>query len=325
MKREISIFAAADVHMFRGESRLKEILELVAADGVACAPDSVLLGGDLVGKAGPPKQPGSGAGPRPPEHRPGPLLHEQDRERNPVFRLDEIRADIAAVFPDAAPFLTYGSHDKNEEGGGSGFFSGPADRDGYSLYGVSFCQMRYATDAQREEAEYDGIDRFDPFGACGEVAAANFLAWTKGISDRRPVFVMSHLPVHRHRQDNLGAAAWCKALNAAAKERTVVMFFAHNHTAEYHTTLDRQFYLVPKGATMAVQGADREESFETKLGFTYLNAGYILKGCGTLLTLRDGSGDGIYDELIIQRYAADPKDTAFGDTGFVSPHVISLR
>lgn len=324
MKRDISVFAAADVHMFEGESRLNEVLRLVAADPGAAAPDAVLLGGDLVGKAVPPKKPNDAGGHMPPRRPPHPSP-EHDRQRNPVFRLDEIRREIAAVFPHAAPYLTYGSHDKNEADGGTGFFTGPAERDGYALYGISFCQMRYAVDAQREEAGYDGIDRFDPLGSCGQTAAASFLAWARSLPDHRPVFVMSHLPIHRHRRDNLGAEAWCRALNEAGKTRTVVVFFAHNHTAEYHTALDRQFYLVPAGTVMEIQGAQREESLEAELRFTYLNAGYILKGCGTLLTLHDADGNGTYDKLTIQRYTCRPEDALFGDTGFTSPYTITLQ
>lgn len=324
MKTDVSIFTAADVHMFEGESRLKEVLHLVAADPRAVTPDAVLLGGDLVGRAVPPKKPG-GAGGHMPPHRLPPPSPEHERERNPVFCMEEIRREITSIFPDTAAYLTYGSHDKNEVHGGAGFFSGPANRDGYYLYGISFCQMRYATDTQREEAGYDGIDRFDPLGSCGETAAANFLAWARGLPDHRPVFVMSHIPMHRHRRDNLGAAVWCRALNEAGKTRTVVVFFAHNHTAEHQTALDRQFYLVPTGAVMEVQGDQREESFETRLDFTYLNAGYILKGCGTLLTLRDEDGDGTYDKLTVQRYTCCPEDASFGDTGFVSPYTITLR
>ena len=303
MSGTFSIFAAADIHAAAGWGRLREVLSLVSAEGIH--PDAVLLGGDYVGGGPPPKDPDDAA--------------EQRRWR-PPFRLGDLHAEVVSVFGETTScFFTYGSHDRNEERG-RGFFCGPAELEACHLYGVSFCQMRFADDAQREAATppYDGIDANEPTGGSAEPAAAHFLEWCASLTDHKPVLVMSHMPLQANRPDNRGAAIWCEALNAAAQSRDILVLYAHNHSAEQKFASDRRYYYVPAGSTMPVQGREKEERPVLPVCFTYLNAGYILNGCGTLLTF---SGSAV----TVRRFAANPADTAFGDTGYQSPLTISLR
>ncbi|MBR1496747.1 MAG: hypothetical protein IJ617_03905 [Oscillospiraceae bacterium] len=231
-----------------------------------------------------------------------------------------MRRVIASVFgEDVKTFFTYGSHDRNEEGGG-GFLCGPAELNACWLYGVSFCQMRFTDDAQRAASDppYDGIDVSEPTGACAETAAACFLDWCAALTDRKPVLVMSHMPLHANRPDNRGAAVWCDALNRAAKRRDILVFFAHNHSSEHVSDVDRLYYYVPAGGVLPVQGREKEDRAVTRIGFHYLNAGYILNGCGTLLRFSDGA-------VTVRRFAAEPAETAFGNTGYASPLTIPLN
>lgn len=316
MSFDFSLFAAADIHALDGNSNLTSVLSLVKNDPDAVQPDTFLLGGDLVGAVGG----GARKGPPPPRKDDGKpftmrMSPEELRRWQPTFSVDDVRREITDLYGEGVKtYFTYGSHDKNEVDGAAKFLSGLVSPGGYHLYGISFVAMRCADSAQIEEMHYDGPDI--GVGAADRNAAA-FLDAMAALPDSDPVFVMSHIPLHYHRNDNRGAYLWAEALNEAAKKRPVFVFFAHNHTAEQRTSLDRQYYFVPAGSVLPVQGCEKEERHDVTISFTYLNAGYIVKGCGTLLTRRG-------DELTIRRYSlTEPNDT-FGGTNYVNPQIIRL-
>jgi len=146
---------------------------------------------------------------------------------------------------------------------------------------------------------YDGPDIADPFGKCAVQTAENFSSWEEKLDDRKPVFVMSHLPVHAQRHDNLGAEIWCDALNRAAKRRPVYVFFAHNHHSEERPDSGPNYHLVQPGETMPVQLSTRDASVNKQILFTYLNAGYITKGCAVLITFSDNG------EVKVRKFSID--------------------
>ena len=302
MKKRVSVFVGADIHEVEGKSRLEEVLGLVKPMN----PAIVLLGGDHVGLSGPPKD-----------------MPDEERARlwTPEFSLEKLRERISrALGGGVDSYFTYGSHDKKATEGEAGFLAGAVSTDYCHLYGISFSEMRFADERQRSlDTRYDGID-----SGTAENGTKRFLEWAAKLGDHKPILVMSHMPLHKHRGDNLGASIWCGALNRVAEKHDVFVFFAHNHTAEKRSKLDRQYYLIPAGNAMEVQGRERGEGRRVTIHFTYLNAGYILKGCGTILTFSDGDGDGAYDTVTVRRCAQEEADTAFGDTGIVSPYTVKL-
>lgn len=318
MKKTISLFVAADIHALNGNSNLKSILSLVLRDAT---PDVVLLGGDHVGSVGrvrPKKQPG--------EANSSPMRKMTEEERRnwqPVFCLDDLRHEITDILGrQTKTYFTYGSHDKNEVNGAANFFCGPASFEHYHLYGISFCQMRYANNEQLEQSNYDGPDI--NLGSA-EKGTADFTAWTNSLSDTNPIFIMSHIPLHAHRTDNLGAELWTHAFNEAAKKHDLFVFFGHNHTAEHLTPLERACYFVPSGNLLSVQSEEKEVQPVIPIRFTYLNAGYVANGCGTLLTLSDENNDEQYDTLTIQRYSLSEENTRFGSTDYINPQHLMLQ
>lgn len=186
--------------------------------------------------------------------------------------------------------------------------------------------MLYATDEQAEAADYGYIDIVDSNGISAQTASTNFLSWVASLEDNIPIIFMSHVPMHVNRKDNLGAAIWCEALNKAAETHDVIALFGHNHTLEGQSNTDRLYYFVPAGSSMPVQGADKggDYSEPVTIGFSYMNAGYLTLGYGTLMTFSDLDLNGTYDELTIQRYSTTGKDEYFGDTEIESPCIISL-
>ncbi len=284
------------------EDSLDEVLSLVASDPEAVQPEAVFLGGDYVGQDG--------------------TDPEGNSLKTPVFSVTEMKEEIlAALGTDTKSWYTYGSHDLNESGAYTdSFLTGPVEMNGYYLYGISYGQMIYATDAQA--AEYRGKDAADPRGASAESAAASFLSWAETLEDHLPILVMTHVPLHAHRGDNLGAEIWTKALNQATEDHDILVMWGHNHTVEERdkTGMEQRAYLVMPGSELTVQTAVRsagsrkksgnrqaaEETDDTsaavEIAFAYMNAGYLNQGIGTLLTFREENGVPGWDTLTAVRY-----------------------
>ena len=173
----------------------------------------VILGGDYVGSGG-----GS----------------------NPAFPISDLYNEIDSTL--APPYrdvvITYGSHDENCTDGYSAFFSGPRHQEGYYVYGISYAQMIYATD--KDASDYNGLDIADRYGLSAESATANFAAWVRTLTDNSPIVVMSHVPMHANRRDNLGATAWYNVLTEAAEKHDIVFLWGHNHTNEEMALREQQ-------------------------------------------------------------------------------------
>jgi len=290
-------------------NNLTDVLKLVAADGVA--PELVLMGGDFVGSGG-------------------------DRSKDatgypmgaPYFSMKAVDAQVRAAFGEKTRTLyTYGSHDKNAvDAYEEAFFSGPVACEGYYVYGISFSQMIHDTDRQAAAQEYSGKDIADERGLSAQRASQLFLSWVRSLEDHLPIIVMSHVPLHAHRGDNYGAWTWTQALNAAAVDHDVIFLWGHNHTTEGKgdgCKMERDNCLRRPGELLTVQcwetdgegketgtrvitteAGDETRELVTRtapLRFVYLNAGYIINGVGTVLSLRDG-------RLTVKRYALNEEE-----------------
>ena len=276
------------------QNNLTAVLKLVAEDENAVQPDTVLLGGDMVGQSG--------------------TDAENYPMKTPWFSVSEIDEEIASVLGENIRSLyTYGSHDLNETGAyKESFLSGPAEGEGYWVYGISYGQMIYATDEQA--ASYAGKDAEDTLGASAESAAQSFLSWAEGLEDHWPIIVMTHVPLHAHRQDNLGAEIWASALNQAAEDHDILVLWGHNHTIETGkngNASERAVYLLPPGSMMSVQGVEKSRQEDMEIRFAYMNAGYLINGTGSLLTFRNTDEDDEWDEMTVRRYSLKEEENGF--------------
>ena len=179
---------------------------------------------------------------------------------------------------------------------------------------------------------YNGLDKDDPYGISAESGTASFLDWVGTLTDRDPIVVVSHVPLHANRGDNPGALAWFDALQTAALSHDVIFLWAHNHTMEEHLAegekaVDRDYYLLAPGDSITLQGTGRTDTVREKVNFTYLNAGYIKLGFVTVITFTDYDRSGAYDRMHIERFSLDEEhpETTFGDTGRPNPYDAWLR
>lgn len=162
-------------------------------------------------------------------------------------------------------------------------------------------------------------DDYDAYGNGGLTVAADLTAYfneklASGWGNK-PIFVMSHLPLHynyRTMKDGGAKSAMhvIDALNAASDAGLNIIFLiAHNHSGGYDDYLGGAAIYIPKGDSILVADPANHKNapIETELRFTYMNAGYIAyyadmgKGADTALTVstfriqEDGS-------VIITRY-----------------------
>ena len=285
-------------------NHLTEVLQRVAADGIR--PDVFLLGGDHVG--------GGGAGAIDATGYPFGA---------PFFSVRSVEAQVRYVFGDPIQCLfTYGSHDNHcTDPYDAAFFSGPVTQEGYYIYGITFAQMIYAADKEVVRKGYDGKDVADPNGISAQTASRHFLSWVRSLDDHLPIIIMSHVPLHAARGDNAGAWTWTQALNTAAQDHDILFLWGHNHSVEKdeeRKAAEQSHYLKLPGERLTVQSCYENETGEsvlksgkdlitrrTSIRFTYMNAGYLLNGFGTVLTFSDADDRGHWGRLQVRRYSLD--------------------
>ena len=336
-----TLFVATDRHETGEGNNLTAMLARAVA-GSGIRPQTVLLGGDYVGS-----------------------MIDMTPEFSIRDVYDEVYAIVDPL--NTRVMMTYGSHDNNCTEGYDAFYSGPRRSDGYYTYGISYAQMVYDTDSAttaairyyQEHPEeqndsirpplpeqgdsivppfpaggapkqmgYNGIDQADRYGISAESAARSFTQWVTAIADSDPIVVMSHVPLHATRGDNVGAMTWYKALIAAAKTHDVLVLWGHNHTLEeFGDSLDQYSYLLTAGDSIDIQGDSITGVVRCPLNFTYANAGYLKLGRASVITFTDTDGNGHYDMMELRRYSqeADEPDRQFGLTGKPNPYVITLH
>ena len=336
-----TLFVATDRHETGGGNNLTAMLAR-AVDGSGIRPQTVLLGGDYVGS-----------------------MSDMTPAFSIKDIYDEIYAIVDPL--NTRVMMTYGSHDNNCSEGYDAFYSGPRSSDGYYTYGISYVQMVFDTDSattaairyyqehpdeqndnnrppQPEQGDnlappppsgggapkqmgYNGIDQTDRYGISAESAARSFTQWVTTIADDDPIVVMSHVPLHATRGDNIGAMTWYKALTAAAQTHDVLVLWGHNHTLEEHgDNLDQYSYLLTTGDSIDIQGDSITGVVRCPLNFTYANAGYVKLGRASVITFTDTDGNGHYDMMELRRYSLEDNQTdrQLGLTGKPNPYVITL-
>lgn len=336
-----TLFVATDRHEAGNGNNLTAMLARAVA-GSGIRPQTVLLGGDYVG----------GRGDMTPEFSIKDLY-------------DEVYAIVDPL--NTRVMMTYGSHDNSCSEGYAAFYSGPRRSDGYYTYGISYVQMVFDTDSAtnaaihyyQEHADekgdsirppkpeqgdsiapptphgggapkqmgYNGIDQADRYGISAESATRSFTQWVAAIADSDPIVVMSHVPLHANRGDNIGAMTWYKALTDAAQTHDVLVLWGHNHTLEEHgDSLDQYSYLLTAGDSIDIQGDSITGVVRCPINFTYANAGYLKMGRASVITFTDSDSDGHHDMMELRRYSleADQTDSQFGLTGKPNPYVITL-
>ncbi len=93
--------------------------------------------------------------------------------------------------------------------------------------------------------------------------------------ENRPVFVVSHLPLHFSSRsggnDNRYAKLIFEAISSSADKLNIVYLYGHNHSDTYDDYIGGAVNYIAKGCKIKIAGYDVEKI----LNFTYTNCGYI--------------------------------------------------
>lgn len=229
---------------------------------------------------------------------------------SPYYNTSEIKKEVTNVYKDAIVDISYGNHDAgfNDDAGIMNSTCTAIDCDAYLVYTVPQPYMMEAEESK-----------------CG---APEFKAWARQQDPSKPILVLSHMPLHVQRGDNLGASHWHRAMNEIATgsaygtsaERNVLFITGHNHSQDNGTEFT---YLV--GSTINIQGTSSGSSYydwntgawvnnsnnlnNATIYYDYWVAGYLNdRKNGTLMTIDN-------DNINLARYSASGPATKQGNDG----------
>lgn len=222
--------------------RFGAVLRLMQADGLQ-TPHSMLVGGDYTK-----------------------LLFDY---ATPGVEL--IRQQLTAAYPDADPdsvVCIQGNHDNPVAGFAK---TGLSDMGAYALYVIN-------------EDDFPWLQTVRPDWCVKKVAADLKKALDGMIAsgDRRPVLVMTHLPLHHTDRSLYGENRYASyifdVLGDAGNTLDIVFLFGHQHSGDYDDYIGGSVNFMAPGDTIRVPnpGLPGANAYtERTLTFTYTNCGYI--------------------------------------------------
>ncbi len=167
----------------------------------------------------------------------------------------------------------------------------------------------------------------------------------KNSGDPRPIFVVTHLPLHHMSRDNYGDNLYGKpifdVLNEYGEYLDIIFLFGHNHSSSYDDYIGGSVNYIAKGEEIRIPIPDASQAGENgytteNLKFTYMNAGYVgysnnsttggstdvltmcaIELCTNTIEVARYSTEGLYTEETIQRInpmTTDPYVKVNGET-----------
>lgn len=222
--------------------RFGKILGIAREDGMPTA-DSMLVGGDYTM-----------------------ILFD-----NAVPGISRIRKTYLDAFPENDPasvVCIQGNHDnKKAEFAETGFY----DMGTYCLYVINENDFPWKQSMRKD----DGVK------AVAADIEKNLDKMIKA-GDRRPVIVMTHVPLHHTGRnsygDNMYASYIFNVLNEKGKALDIVFIFGHNHSSSYDDYIGGSVNYMAPGDKIRIPFPDEKGEncySEETLNFTYTNCGYI--------------------------------------------------
>lgn len=239
-----TIITASDFQHLGNDAydRFGNILNIAIKDGMPTA-DSMLVGGDYTM-----------------------LLFD-----NAVPGISKIRKTYLDAFPNNDPasvVCIQGNHDNpKDEFAETGFYN----MGKYCLYVINENDFQWKQSMRKS----------DKVQAVAADIEKNLDAMIAN-GDKRPVIVMTHVPLHHTGRNNYGdnmyASYIFNVLNEKGKKLDIVFIFGHNHSSEYDDYIGGSVnYMAPGDKIRIPFPNEKGENCYTEetLNFTYTNCGYI--------------------------------------------------
>ena len=157
--------------------------------------------------------------------------------------------------------------------------SGAHDTDAYGVYVINEDDYMWANNAGYSDTSYSGMSAEAIVKQTAEKLAA-YLAAKVAAKDSRPIFVVSHLPLHysmrTYRDGDCTYANYIfDVLNAAGENGLNIIFmYGHNHSHGWDNYLGGAAVYLAKGETIYIAQGDKYKAVPETLNFTYMNAGF---------------------------------------------------
>ena len=187
--------------------------------------------------------------------------------------ISQIRMQLANVYPDADPdsvVCIQGNHDNPTPGfAKTGFY----DMGAYCLYAINEDDFPWL------QGFRPGVDQHVKKVAADLEKNLNAMI---AAGDKRPVIVLTHLPLHHTTRalygDNRYASYYFNVLNEAGKTLDVIFLFGHQHSDTYDDYIGGSVNFMQAGDAIRVPKPDAQGETaytEETLTFTYANCGYV--------------------------------------------------
>ena len=178
----------------------------------------------------------------------------------------------------------------------------------YYIYAISMSDMSSA-------------ERYGQPSTFTEDKLTAFTKTVEGLDHTKPLFIVSHLPLHDRRNDNQYANEWYEVISAAAEQMDVVFLWGHNHTSE--TSVDTAAYYVAKdGSEKRTCGVCGEEEFADIPATGHSHA--LVEFCAPTCELNGYEfyrceGCGNEYQIILEKTGHDYQDGICGNCGEKDP------
>lgn len=190
---------------------------------------------------------------------------------NAVPGISRIRGVFCEKFPNADPqsvVCIQGNHDNpKKEFADTGFY----DMGAYCLYVINENDFPWKQSSKSDKKV--------------KAVAADVEAKLEDMiesGDKRPVIVMTHVPLHHTMRngggDNMYSSYIFNVLNKKAEKLDIIFIFGHNHSSAYDDYIGGSVNFMKPGDTIRIPFADKkgEDCYtEETLNFTYTNCGYL--------------------------------------------------
>ena len=203
-----------------------------------------------------------------------------DYQISPDEAIDEMRADIASVYPDVSGekiMFIQGNHDKMTDRIAK---SGLHEEEDYLVY-----VLNTENDFPWKQGKVEGsLKKVQKAAAAMKACFDELIAE----GETRPVFIAGHVPLHftartssKHTTgDNLYSSLIFDVVNEAGKSLDIIYCFGHDHSKGWDCYLGGSSVYKAPGETILIprykKGKKNTDKYsEDVLNFTYMNAGYI--------------------------------------------------
>lgn len=237
-------------------------------------------------------------------------------DADPTYGIEALTDEVNGIFgSDHSTVAIQGNHDLTNYP----YSSGPVEFDDYVVYAIN---TMYQADTAGSFPWYQGSSSANK--ARVERLSQNLDAYLDTMQengDRRPVIIMSHVPLHFSGRvsslygagDNMNAGLLFDVINEHGADQDIVFLFGHNHSNGWDSYLGGSTVFRQPGDALAIPDADKKSGNTTnyykteELTFTYMNAGYVgYWKHGTADNTLTATMCQIYpDRMVFRRYSSE--------------------